>query len=194
DKTKDFSPNALIAFTTFYDFENVFEKEKLSESNHDEFDLCYNQKTSVLTQLEFVLKDPKQHPSHEKQFRVTLYPNSMFVIPLETNRLYTHEIKPSTLPVDKIPTRLGYVIRCSKTKAVHRKGETFIIGEDGKEHLLEQMSDEKMAQIKDLYMKENLTDEDVKYPLIYTSMNGGDYLKPLVGPTPSSGELGEANR
>ena len=46
---------------------------------------------------------------------------------LDMNRLYTHEISPSSLPMDLIPLRLGYVIRCSKTKAIYQNNQTYIV-------------------------------------------------------------------
>jgi hypothetical protein len=49
---------------------------------------------------------------------------------LEMNRLYTHEISPSHLPMDLIPLRLGYVIRCSKTKAIYKDNKTYIFNND----------------------------------------------------------------
>ena len=123
-----------------------------------------------------------KYPALKKSFRVTLYPNSLFLISLETNRLYTHEIKPSSLPVSKIPTRLGYVIRCSKTKAIHRDGRTYILAENDnakEERALEEMSGESMREIKDLYFQENVSDAQVTYPMIYTSLNEGDYKMPM---------------
>ena len=54
----------------------------------------------------------------------------MFIMSLEMNRLYTHEICPSCLPMDLIPLRLGYVIRCSKTKAIYKENQTYIIDND----------------------------------------------------------------
>jgi hypothetical protein len=46
---------------------------------------------------------------------------------LETNRLYTHEICPSVLPPTASPTRLGYVIRCSSTRACWTEGKTHLL-------------------------------------------------------------------
>ena len=46
---------------------------------------------------------------------------------LDSNRLYTHEIIPSSLPIEKLPIRMGYVIRCSKTKALYNDGKTYLI-------------------------------------------------------------------
>lgn len=174
DKTKDMPSNGLLAFVSFYDFANVTNVS----SETDEFDLVYHKKTSILTQLEFVLKDPQKHPHLEKQFRVTLYPNSLFVISLETNRLYTHEIKPSSLPIEHIPTRMGYVIRCSNRKAVFRNGQTYILDENNVEKPLQNINSEVASIIKERYMLENLTDSVISYPLIQSSLNSGDYLMP----------------
>lgn len=173
DKTKDMPPDALIAFTTFY------EKKDMKKSKDDMFDYRYN-KTSVLTELQFKLKDDTiQDPKLVKKFSIKLYPGSVFVISLETNRLYTHEIKPSVLPIDKIPTRLGYVIRCSKTKAIYKDGQT-LIEEEGKYVELEDITEEKRKKLRDLYVVENATTEKVDYGKITFTMNGGDHLKPYV--------------
>jgi len=183
DKTKDMPRNALMAFVTFYDFSELEMNNKNFYRNHsspdDPFDLCYKHTTSILTKLHFKLKDPVKYPTHQEKFDVTLYPNSVFLMSLETNRLYTHEIKPSGLPVDKLPTRIGYVIRCSTTQAVHKDGQTYILEEE-KEIKLEDITQEDVVKIKELYLKENRTDEMVTYKNIYTSMNRGDYLQPIV--------------
>lgn len=84
DKTKDMPRNALIAFTSFYS-----KPIATRQSNTDIFDVCYKG-TSVLTRLHFRLKDLVKDDKFVKEFTVTLYPNSVFVIPLSTNRLYTH--------------------------------------------------------------------------------------------------------
>lgn len=132
DKTKDMPKNALMAFVTFYDFSTMNEQPTStshSSAKGDAFDLCFRHKTSILTTLEFVLKDAQRYPHLEPKFRVVMYPNSVFLMSLEMNRLYTHEICPSSLPIDRIPTRMGYVIRCAKTEAVFRSGQTRIIVE-----------------------------------------------------------------
>jgi hypothetical protein len=110
DKTKDMPKNGLIAFCSFYDMPT---KRQLKPSKTDRYDWCYKE-TSVLTSLHFKLKNTVIDESFVKEFSVTLYPNSVFIIPLSTNRLYTHEIKPSVLNIDKIPMRMGYV--CSLFK------------------------------------------------------------------------------
>lgn len=180
DKTKDMPKNALIAFCTFYkNYQNdnfsPEELKKFKKSKKDKFDYCYNN-TSVLTCLRFKLKKMVTDENLTKQFDVILYPNSVFLISLNTNRLYTHEIIPSVLPVDNIPTRLGYVIRCSTTKAIFKDNQTFII--DNEYIKLEEPNMENFKEIKDKYYLENLTDEIVHYNDIYYSLNKGDYTKP----------------
>lgn len=181
DKTKDMPKNALIAFCSFYkDFsDDVFNKElKCKKSTVDPYDYCYND-TSVLTRLRFCLKNNAIAKKMERQFDITLYPNSVFIIPLSTNRLYTHEIIPSILPVDKIPTRMGYVVRCSNTNAVFKDGQTYI-HQEGKYIKLNEPIDEDVRRLKELYLKENATIEVVHYDGFYFSLNKGDYKKPIV--------------
>jgi hypothetical protein len=157
DKTKDMPPHGVLAFCTFYD--RPVESE------------------SELTQLRFRLK--KQHGQLPNEFCVTLYPNSLFVIPLSTNRLYTHEIKPSQLPADKVPTRLGYVIRCSDTTAMYCDGLTFIRDKTNNSWgPLRPITEEDRASLKQLYYQENSTQEQVFYPHMPFSMNQGDYQQP----------------
>jgi hypothetical protein len=104
-----------------------------------------------------------------------LYPNSVFIISLMMNRLYTHEIVPSSKPVDKIPIRMGYVIRCSKTDAVYENDQVYLYGSQMKEP-----DDEGVKRLKELYYKENATAEIIDYDKFYFSLNKGDYMKPLV--------------
>ena len=175
DKTKDMPANGLFAFCTFYD--------GLSPERRDpaDFDHKYK-KASVLTDLVFRRKPGVGAAGLPDTFSVKLYPGSVFLMPLSTNRLYTHEIRPSTLSADKIPTRMGYVIRCSDTQAVHTaEGETCIVGRDGGlTPMRGAPTDEEMAELRDLYYRENLTDEVVDYGDTYFSMNKGDYLQPLL--------------
>lgn len=186
DKTKDMPKNGLMAFCTFYEsfHHRKFHDERLKEikrSKEDPYDWRYRN-TSVLTRLRFKLKDS---PSLAKrtdlvhQFDVILYPNSLFLMSLEANRMYTHEIIPSDLPVDLIPTRLGYVARCSKTKAVHSDNTTYIL-EEGKHVPLEAPTPEGIKQLKDQYFLENVSDEHIPYGAIYFSLNEGDYKQPIL--------------
>lgn len=174
DKTKDMPKEGLIAFCTFYDDSNT---ELLKPSDTDRFDICYKQ-TSALTRLHFKLKKTVEDESLEKEFSVTLYPDSAFLIPLSTNRLYTHEIRPSILGVDQIPVRMGYVVRCSNLEAMHTEGQTYI-KENGRYIQLEEMTPELREQLRSSYYEENSTENSVEYGKVHFSMNSGDYEKPI---------------
>ena len=181
DKTKDMPRNAVMAFCTFYKsyYDGEFNDDNLKHlkrSSNDQYDFLFN-KTSALTVLHFRRK-PMVDPSYVKDFSITLYPNSVFLMPLSTNRLYTHEIKPSVLPIDKMPTRMGYVIRCSKTKAIYKNGNTFVKEDDGL-HQLNPITPEDAIKLKEKYYIENTTIDLVNYDHIYHSMNSGDYKKPI---------------
>lgn len=167
DKTKDMPRNGLIAFCTFYD------KIDSKLSQDDPFDYRYKN-ASVLTKLSFRLKD--KYKNYIKKFEIILYPNSVFIIPLSTNRLYTHEIIPSVLPIDKLPTRLGYVIRCSKTKAIYKDNDVYI----NDNIKLEEPNEEDIKELKEIYLMENMSDELIFYDKSFNfSLNKGDYLKPI---------------
>lgn len=171
DKTKDMPVNGLIAFCSFYspDLE-----EKSKRSKLDSCDWVYKD-CSVLSTLRFRLKPSvTDQPDLVRDFAVTLYPNSVFIIPLLTNRWYTHEIAPSTLPVEHLPTRLGYVARCSNVKAVHRDGHTHL--EDGSR--LRPPTDEEREHLKGLYYRENTTGEVMEYGELRYSLNDGDFMRP----------------
>lgn len=174
DKTKDMSKNGLIAFCTFYDNSQF---EHLKASKTDRYDWCYG-KTTGLTKLHFKLKKSVTDESLQKEFSVTLYPNSMFIIPLSTNRLYTHEIRPSQLNVDRIPTRMGYVVRCSNMEAVFMNNETFI-KENNDLIKLEEMTKETLSELRDTYYEENVSERKIAYGKVHFSMNSGDYQKPI---------------
>jgi hypothetical protein len=174
DKTKDMPEGGIMAFCTFY--KDIFKYSKSS-------DYCYKGNT-VLTRLQFKLKDcVAPHPKYKdliKKFEITLYPNSVFMMPLSTNKLYTHEIMPSLLPIDMIPTRIGYVVRCSETEALFKNDQTYII-KDGKEIKLDKFpTNDDFGKLKYLYAIENLTDETVDYTGINFSMNSGDYKRPIL--------------
>lgn len=175
DKTKDMPRHGIMAFCTFYDG-----LHKLQVLPDDPFDYGYNT-TSGLTQLFFRRKSsmtkgiPNTWPA---RFTVTLYPNSVFFMPLSTNRWYTHEIRPSKLDAEQLPTRLGYVVRCSTTKAVHTDDQTFLIGRDGLRKL-EPPTPEGMTELRRLYAEENRTDDIIDYADRFAfSMNKGDYIAP----------------
>jgi hypothetical protein len=184
DKTKDMPENGLMAFCTFYKDLNTLTEEK--GVRREEFDYLYGKTSTVLTKLRFKVKPEAldNQPRLKKYFDITLYPNSVFMMNLETNRLYTHEIVPSSLPVDKIPTRMGYVIRCSNTDAIYdlEKKKTFIVSSNnGKLVELEESTYEGLKELKRLYFAENTTIEKVDYiDKFFFSMNGGDYMKPIL--------------
>jgi hypothetical protein len=171
DKTKDMPRDGLMAFCTFY---TNYPKELKKRG----FDYLYKE-TSALTKIRFRLKSMVTDPGLSKKFDLTMYPGSVLLIPLSTNRLYTHEIVPSGLPIDKIPTRMGYVVRCSKTKAVFKDGQTYL-DDKGKLIKLVDPDQKTTRELKDLYYKENLTDELMDYGTINFSLNAGDYTRPTV--------------
>lgn len=185
DKTKDMPPNGAMAFCTFY-------QSLASTSNSNPvyrvgFDYLYGDKeegASVLTKLRFQVKKDAP-PELVPQFELTLYPNSVFLMPLSTNRYYTHEISPSILPADKVFTRMGYVVRSSNVRAVFDKkdGVTYILGKDGlpDKPLYKDPTEEEIAQLKELYFQENTTSEVIDYSVLKRefSLNQGDYLEPL---------------
>lgn len=177
DKTKDMPGNGIMAFCTFYD-----RLDKLRPLTKDPFD--YGHKgISGLTRLHFRLKAPAVGRAGRplpEQFTLTLYPNSVFFMPLSTNRLYTHEIQSSTLDAQLIPTRLGYVVRCSSTEAVHKEGHTFL-KTDGKLVKLEPPTPEGMNELRRLYAEENKTQAFIDYGDEFLfSMNEGDYSAPTL--------------
>ncbi|WP_228566464.1 hypothetical protein [Nocardia sp. SYP-A9097] len=173
DKTKDMPASGIMAFCTFYDG-----LDKLRPLTEDAFD--YGVKSaSGLTKLRFRLKDSvEERDGLPAQFTLILYPGSVFFMPLSTNRLYTHEIRPSTLDVESLPTRLGYVVRCSKTEAVHKNSQTFL---DRAGDLVElgPPTPEGMDELRRLYSQENRTSSFIDYgDQFLFSMNTGDYVAP----------------
>ncbi|MDH6579181.1 hypothetical protein [Kitasatospora sp. MAP5-34] len=109
DKTKDMPANGIMAFCTFYD-----RLDRLQPLAEDAFD--YGVKSaSGLTKLHFRLKEPVEERDGvvlPPQFTVTLYPGSVFFMPLSTNRLYSHEIRPSVL---RNPSRGSGQVSVAKT-------------------------------------------------------------------------------
>ncbi|MEU0404118.1 hypothetical protein ABZ318_28610 [Streptomyces sp. NPDC006197] len=177
DKTKDMPVNGIMAFCTFYD-----RLDKLQPLAEDAFD--YGVKSaSGLTKLHFRLKDTIEEHDEialPSQFSLTLYPGSVFFMPLSTNRLYTHEIRPSTLEAEFLPTRLGYVVRCSSAEAVHKNGHTFLKAA-GDLVKLEPPTQAGMNELRRLYAEENKTSSFIDYGDNFLfSMNRGDYIAPRV--------------
>jgi hypothetical protein len=174
DKTKDMPANGIMAFCTFYDG-----LAKLSPLTSDPFDYGYKERTG-LTKLSFRLKESalERAPGLLPAFSVTLYPGSVFFMPLSTNRLYTHELQSSMLDAEMLPTRLGYVVRCSKTEAIHDRGTTFL-KIDGQRVPMEPPTPEGTSTLRELYAAENRTDAFIDYGDRFRfSMNEGDYKAP----------------
>ncbi|MGQ4485274.1 hypothetical protein ACN6LM_007594 [Streptomyces sp. SAS_281] len=173
DKTKDMPRNGIMAFCTFYD-----RLDGLSPMADDPYDYGVG-RASALTRLRFRLKDPAaEREDRPAQFTLTLHPGSVFLMPLSTNRLYTHEVRPSTLNAEYLPTRLGYVVRCSSTEAVHRDGRTYLKGAAGPVEL-ERPTEEGMAELRALYAEENRSTSFIEYGDRFRfSMNAGDYRAP----------------
>ncbi|MFI5984739.1 hypothetical protein ACIBEA_28185 [Streptomyces sp. NPDC051555] len=177
DKTKDMPVNGIMAFCTFYD-----RVDGLQPLAADAFDRGVKG-ASGLTTLRFRLKEPTGEGELDgvvfpPQFSLTLYPGSVFFMPLSTNRLYTHEIRPSALDPDVLPTRLGYVVRCSGTEAVHKNGRTFIKG-PGDVVELGPPTPAGLDELRRLYAEENRTSSFIDYGDRFPfSMNTGDYRAP----------------
>jgi len=173
DKTKDMPVNGIMAFCTFYDG-----LDQLRPLASDPFDYGYHAK-SGLTRLSFRPKESVTGAAGPlPSFSLTLYPNSVFFMPLSTNRRYTHEIQSSMLNAEMLPTRLGYVVRCSKTEAVHRDGSTFLKRGDQRV-AMEPPTEQGMVELRALYTAENRTDAFIDYgDKFMFSMNGGDYQAP----------------
>ncbi|UZI33244.1 hypothetical protein N7925_34735 [Streptomyces sp. CA-278952] len=177
DKTKDMPVNGIMAFCTFYD-----RLDSLRPLTDDAFD--YGVKgASGLTRLRFRLKETAEERDGTplpSQFGVTLYPGSVFFMPLSTNRLYTHEIRPSALDAELLPTRLGYVVRCSSTEAVHRDGHTFL-EVAGDLVRMQPPTPAGLDDLRKLYAEENRTSSFIDYgDRFLFSMNTGDYVAPRI--------------
>ncbi|MFO0606991.1 MAG: hypothetical protein U0324_27715 [Polyangiales bacterium] len=178
DKTKDMPRDGVMAFCTFYD-----RLDGLRPMPDDPFDLGHG-RTSGLTRLRFRRKEgAPEGAALPAQFTLTLYPGSVFFMPLSTNRFYVHEIVPSELDAARLPTRLGYVVRCSDAEAVHRDGRTFLVADDGSLAPLEAPTPEGMNELRRLYAEENRSCGFVDYgDSIRFSMNEGDYRAPAYDP------------
>jgi hypothetical protein len=179
DKTKDMPADGVMAFCTFYDG-----LDGLRPLQGDRLDYGYKE-VSALTRLRFRRKEVEGaslDPALPQQFSVVLYPNSVFFMPLSTNRLYTHEIQPSQLDAGLLPTRLGYVVRCSKAEALHQGGQTFL-ARGGGWAPLEPPTQEGVEALRALYAAENRQRGRIAYGDQFGfSMNQGDYLAPQRRP------------
>ncbi len=177
DKTKDMPDHGVMAFCTFYE-----QLDRLAPMTGDPFDRGHR-KISGLTRLRFRRKETAESGSSPEQFTITLYPGSVFFMPLATNRRYTHEIVPSELDATRLPTRLGYVVRCSKTEAVHEGGRTFLL-QNGARVELEPPTPAGMTELRRLYAEENRSTARIDYGDGFRfSMNAGDYRAPIHEPS-----------
>jgi hypothetical protein len=169
DKTEDMPENGIMAFCTFYDPVALADEKYRMEGEK----LMYKN-TLALTILRFTKKETKE----VKDF--ILYPGSVLFIDLNVNRDYTHEIVPPLLDAKDVPTRLGYVIRCSKQQARYVDGVTYLTNPEGKEVPLRQATDEDTSNLKKLYMEENLNPVKPEYGFIDFTLNLGDLLAPVA--------------
>ena len=89
DKTKDMPRDGVMAFCTFYD-----RLDGLNPSKSDAYDYVHRG-VSGLTRLRFRRKEGvvESAGSPPAEFSLTLYPGSVFFMPLSTNRLYGHVVK-----------------------------------------------------------------------------------------------------
>ncbi len=172
DKTKDMPDNGLMAFCTFYDTMELQRLTPFQDTNEwCSYPDYVHGTRSGLTQLLFHGKSPDA-PS----FAIPLSHESLLLIPLSTNRRYTHEIRPSVLSANLIPTRLGYVIRCSNTTAHTTDGTTYVEEDAASQPIaLRPPRDDEVEQLRHLYAEENRHDQGVVYPPLPFSMNHGDY-------------------
>lgn len=84
------------------------------------------------------------------------------------------------LDAELLPTRLGYVVRCSGAEAVHRGGRTFLKA-GGELVELEPATVEGMDELRRLYAEENRTSSYIDYGgELSFSMNTGDYVAPRL--------------
>jgi len=174
----------------------LYEKEEKKNKKEEKKLETKKTKTSVFTKLRFRVKKVvpmtwrewvehlfvpiEQAPSHLESFDVTLTPHSLLMINQATNRFFTHEIMPSPLEIQHLPTRLGYVMRTSGTRAVYEDGKTWIFDKNNKKQLLMPPTEKDQHALKTLYRMENTRVKQVDYPPIYFSMNQGDYQAPIV--------------
>ena len=166
DKTKDMPPNAVLAFVSLYSGP-VTDTEQCSS-------LLWRAKTEPKTTV-----------------RVVLLPGSVLLVPLSTNRLWTHETRPSMLPVDRLPVRLGYVLRASNTWARFDDAlHTTVLLDTVPVALplpLHPPTSEDIEGLRALYRLENSGTSWVQYPHpVRFSLNQGDYLPPRCRPRTES--------
>lgn len=127
--------------------------------------------TTALTTLRFVHKVTKDVQDF------LLYPNSALFIDLDANRLYTHEIVPPMLEIQRI-SQLDYVIRCSNCTAEHKDGQTYVTSRTGEVVPLRKANDMERNSLKNIYMAENTITIKPEYGFVDFTLNDGDLLPP----------------
>lgn len=178
DPTKDIPRNGVFAICTFYKDDPKF--KNLLKSRADPYFYNYNHnKTTAFAKIRFKLKPMVEEISFMQEFDVVLYPNSVMAFSLDTNRIYTYEIIPSSLPPEQVPTRISYLVRCAKTTAIYKENERqTYIKETNSYKKLEKSSGIQSREFKDMFYMETNYDNLIKYPRIPYSLNRGDYMKP----------------
>ena len=84
------------------------------------------------------------------------------------------------LDAELLPTRLGYVVRCSSTEAVYKNGHTFL-KTDEKLVKLAPPTPDGINELRKLYAEENKTPAFIDYGGKFLfSMNTGDYIAPRI--------------
>ena len=76
---------------------------------------------------------------------------------------------------------MGYVIRCSSQKAIHKNDTTYLLNKEGVEKPLMRPTEEQLTEIKLLYLSENQTEKFPDYSNVNEfSVNDGDFKKPMI--------------
>lgn len=174
DKTKDMHPDGILAFCSFYDPEAL---ARLRVSRRDPYDRVHGSQSGLM-RLHFKRKEDVGDQGGVPAFDVPLYPNSALLVPLSTNRRYTHALKASVLNADLAATRLGYVARCSAREALFTDGRTHLI-EGDRLVPLAPISVDGVRGLREDYRRENSSAEPMEYGALPFSMNAGDYLPPI---------------
>jgi hypothetical protein len=161
DKTLDMPENGVIVFCTFYN-RKITSISSGSKSYSAELQL------SILRFRKKKNVEATEWDNYPDKWDLTLYPDSIFIISLEFNRVYTHEIVPPYLPLHLIPTRMGYTIRCSKTKAIYGKdSKVRLYSQDSTNiSILQTVDSEYKDKIRKYYKEENMTSNKISYESI----------------------------
>jgi hypothetical protein len=179
DKTKDMPEGGVMAFVTLYDLDELAKLGSLPGMVTSRFDMKMNGKSIFPT----LLFKPKADIPHLKEQSIPLYPGSVFIMSLSSNRIYTHAVVPAVGEVAHLPTRLGYVARCSNRTAKWQEDGTYVKYDDTWHQMLPTDSEEASEEasvVRNLYFQENTTMNCIEYGQWYSSFNKGDYMKPMM--------------